>query len=121
MIKLVSNIKFYSIEKRVLKLTNRPLPQAGSCPVATTVNLLSSKWKLLIVRDLLKGTKRYSKLKQSVAGVSQKMLTQSLQELEQDGLVLREVFPVIPPRVEYHLSPLGDSLRPLFSALEDWA
>lgn len=101
-------------------MTNRPLPQAGSCPVATTVSLLSSKWKLLIIRDLLKGTKRYSELKQSVAGVSQKMLTQSLRELEQDGLVLREVFPVIPPRVEYRLSPLGDSLRPLFSALEDW-
>lgn len=96
-------------------MTNRPLPQAGSCPVATTVSLLSSKWKLLIVYDLLKGTKRYSELKQSIAGVSQKMLTQSLQELEQDGLVLREVFPIIPPRVEY----LGDSLRPLFSALKD--
>lgn len=96
-------------------MTNRPLPQAGSCPVATTVSLLSSKWKLLIVYDLLKGTKRYSELKQSIAGVSQKMLTQSLQELEQDGLVLREVFPIIPPRVEY----LGDSLRPLFSVLKD--
>lgn len=103
----------------ILKLTNHPLPQAGSCPIATTVSLLSSKWKLLIVRDLLKGTKRYSEFKQSVAGVSQKRLTQSLRELEQDGLVLREVFPVIPPRVEYHLSPLGDSLRPLFSVLKD--
>lgn len=100
-------------------MTNRPLPQAGSCPVATTVSLLSSKWELLIVCDLLKGTKRYGELKQSVAGVSQKMLTQILQELEQDGLVLREVFPVIPPRFEYRLSPLGDSLRPLFSALKD--
>lgn len=74
----------------------------------------------MIVRDLLKGTKRYSELKQSVASVSQKRLTRSLRELEQDGLVLREVFPVIPPRVEYRLSPLGDSLRPLFSALKDW-
>lgn len=101
-------------------MTNRPLPQAGSCPVATTISLLSSKWKLLIVRDLLKGKKRYSELKQSVAGVSQKMLTQSLRELEQDGLVDRKVFPVIPPHVEYRLSPLGDSLRPLFEALEDW-
>lgn len=100
-------------------MTNPPLPQTGSCPITTTVSLLSSKWKLLIVYDLLKGTKRYSELKQSVAGVSQKRLTQSLRELEQDGLVLREVFPVIPPRVEYRLSPLGDSLRPLFSALKD--
>lgn len=100
-------------------MTNRPLPQASSCSIATTVSLLSSKWKLLIVYDLLKGAKRYSELKQSIAGVSQKMLTQSLRELEQDGLVLREVFPVIPPRVEYRLSPLGDSLRPLFSALKD--
>lgn len=74
----------------------------------------------MIVYDLLKGTKRYSELKQSVASVSQKRLTRSLRELEQDGLVLREVFPVIPPRVEYRLSPLGDSLRPLFSALKDW-
>lgn len=88
-------------------MVNKPLPQMGLCPVATTISLLSSKWKILIVRDLLGGTKRYGELKQSVAGVSQKMLTQSLRELENDGLVIRKVYPEIPPKVEYRLSKLG--------------
>ena len=101
-------------------MVNRPLPQMGLCPVATTISLLSSKWKILIVRDLLGGTKRYGELKQSVAGVSQKMLTQSLRELENDGLVIRKVYPEIPPKVEYRLSRLGETLHPVVDALVAW-
>lgn len=101
-------------------MVNRPLPQMGLCPVATTISLLSSKWKILIVRDLLGGTKRYGELKQSVAGVSQKMLTQSLRELENDGLVIRKVYPEIPPKVEYRLSRLGETLHPVVDALAAW-
>ncbi len=90
------------------------------CPCALTVSLLSSKWKILIMRDLLKGTKRYSKLKRSVVGISQKMLTQSLKQLEADGLVSRRVYPEVPPRVEYSLTTTGKSLQPVIKALNDW-
>lgn len=96
------------------------LEQNGICPVATTIDLLSSKWKMLIMRDLLKGTRRYSELRTSVAGISQKMLTQSLREMTDDGLVIRKAFPVIPPKVEYHLSELGESMRPIINSMADW-
>lgn len=96
------------------------LEQNGICPVATTIDLLSSKWKVLIMRDLLKGTRRYSELRTSVAGISQKMLTQSLREMTDDGLVIRKAFPVIPPKVEYHLSELGESMRPIINSMADW-
>ena len=92
------------------------LEQNGICPVAATIDLLSSKWKVLIMRDLLKGTRRYSELRTSVAGISQKMLTQSLREMTDDGLVIRKAFPVIPPKVEYHLSELGESIN----SMADW-
>lgn len=88
--------------------------------MATTIDLLSSKWKVLIVRDLLTGTKRYSELKQSVAGISQKMLTQSLREMESDGLVTRHAYAVIPPKVEYRLSDLGNSMRPVIETMANW-
>ena len=96
------------------------LEQNGICPVATTIDLLSSKWKVLIMRDLLKGTRRYSDLRTRVAGISQKMLTQSLREMTDDGLVIRKAFPVIPPKVEYHLSELGESMRPIINSMADW-
>ncbi len=101
-------------------MVKKPLPEYGSCPVSTTVSLLSSKWKLLIIRDLLQGPKRYSSLKNSVVGVSQKMLTESLRELEADGLITRTVYPEVPPKVIHKLSPLGDSLRPVINSLADW-
>lgn len=90
------------------------------CPCALTISLLSSKWKILIMRDLLKGTQRYTDLNHSVIGISQKMLTQSLKELENDGLVNRKVYPEVPPRVEYSLTATGKSLRPVIGALNDW-
>lgn len=90
------------------------------CPCALTISLLSSKWKILIMRDLLKGTRRYSELKHSVSGISQKMLTQSLKEMANDGLVNRKVYPEVPPRVEYSLTDTGESLRPVINVLNDW-
>ncbi|MDR0567578.1 MAG: helix-turn-helix transcriptional regulator [Spirochaetaceae bacterium] len=90
------------------------------CPVATTVNLIGNKWKLLILRDLLSGTRRFGELRKSVAGISQKVLTDNLREMEADGLVNRAIFAEIPPRVEYSLSDLGNSLRPIINDMEEW-
>ncbi|QAT27514.1 transcriptional regulator [Leuconostoc mesenteroides] len=101
-------------------MSRKLLEQNGICPVATTIDLLSSKWKVLIIRDLLPGTKRFSELKISVAGISQKMLAQSLREMEEDGLVVRQVFAVVPLKVEYSLSTLGQSMRPVIDSMADW-
>lgn len=90
------------------------------CSCAVTISLLSSKWKILIMRELLKGTIRFNDLKRNVVGISQKMLTQSLKEMENDGLVHRHVFPEVPPRVEYSLTEVGESLRPVIKVLDDW-
>lgn len=98
-------------------LTKEELP---ACPVATTVGLIGNKWKLLIVRDLLSGTKRFGELRKSVTGISQKVLTDNLRSMEDDRLVTRTVYAEVPPRVEYRLSELGDSLRPIMNAMEVW-
>ena len=87
------------------------------CPVEITLNLLSSKWKTLIIRELLTGTKRFSEIKRMLPGVTQKMLTQSLRGLEDDGLIERKVYPVVPPKVEYKLSELGISLSPVIDEM----
>ena len=97
--------------------TTRELP---ACPVETTLTLISSKWKVLIVRDLLAGTKRFGELQRSVGNVSQKVLTAQLREMEEDGLVDRKVYPEVPPRVEYSLTELGRSLEPVLSAMWNW-
>ena len=97
--------------------TTRELP---ACPVETTLTLISSKWKVLIVRDLLGGTKRFGELQRSVGNVSQKVLTAQLREMEEDGLVDRKVYPEVPPRVEYSLTELGCSLEPVLSAMWNW-
>lgn len=91
-----------------------------ACPVETTLSLITSRWKILIVRDLLTGTKRFSELQRSVGHVSQKMLTQSLRQMEEDGLVARTVFAEVPPRVEYALTPLGRSLESVIDAMWTW-
>ncbi len=90
------------------------------CPVATTVQLIGSKWKLLILRDLLTGTKRYNELRRSLNGISQKVLTESLKSMVEDGIVIRTAYPEVPPRVEYSLSPLGESMRPVIASMEQW-
>lgn len=90
------------------------------CPVATTVELIGSKWKLLIIRDVLTGPKRFGELRKSLEGISQKVLTDSLREMENDGLLTRTVFAEVPPRVEYALSELGETIRPILNAMESW-
>ena len=98
-------------------MSEKKLP---ACPVETTLTLISSKWKILILRDLMPGTKRFGELKKSIGGVSQKVLTAQLREMETDGLVRRTVYPEVPPRVEYTLTALGRSLKPILDAMWDW-
>lgn len=90
------------------------------CAVATTVQLIGSKWKLLIIRNLLVRPWRFNELRKDLAGISQKVLTDSLRSMEQDGIVIRRVYPEVPPRVEYSLSELGESMRPIIQAMEQW-
>lgn len=98
-------------------LTKETLP---ACPVETTLTLIGDKWKVLIVRDLIGGTKRFGELKKSVGNVSQKVLTAQLRAMEQSGLVHREVYAEVPPRVEYSLTELGLSLKPILDSMLAW-
>lgn len=98
-------------------LTREELP---ACPVATTVEVIGSKWKLLIIRNLRMRPWRFNELKKDLEGISQKVLTDSLRSLEQDGIITRTVYPEVPPRVEYALSELGNSMRPILDAMADW-
>lgn len=98
-------------------LTKKEMP---ACPVATTVALIGSKWKLLIMRDLLARPWRFNELKKDLEGISQKVLTDSLRSMEADGIITRTVYPEVPPRVEYALSELGESMRPIMDAMEIW-
>lgn len=91
-----------------------------ACPVETTLTLIGDKWKVLILRDLMPGTKRFGELKKSVGNVSQKVLTAQLRDREESGLVHREVYAEVPPRVEYSLTPLGKSLKPILDSLWNW-
>ena len=90
------------------------------CPVATTVQLIGSKWKLLILRNLLGRPWRFNELRKSLDGISQKVLTDSLRSMEEDGIITRTVYPEVPPRVEYALSELGKSMRPIIAAMESF-
>ena len=90
------------------------------CPAATTVQLIGNKWKLLIIRNLLVRPWRFNELQKNLDGISQKVLTDSLRSLEQDGLVTRTVYAEVPPRVEYALSDLGLSLKPILDAMQNW-
>ena len=98
-------------------LTKEEMP---ACPVATTVALIGSKWKLLIIRNLLARPWRFNELKKDLEGISQKVLTDSLRSMEADGIISRTVYPEVPPRVEYALSDLGESMRPIMDAMEIW-
>lgn len=91
-----------------------------ACPVATTVQMIGSKWKLLIMRNLLQRPWRFNELKKDPEGISQKVLTDSLRSMEADGIITRTVYPEVPPRVEYALSDLGESMRPIMDAMEIW-
>ena len=98
-------------------LTKDNLPE---CPVAITVQLIGSKWKLLIIRNLMERPWRFNELKKSLDGISQKVLTDSLRSMEADGIVTRTVYPEVPPRVEYALSELGESLKPILDSMVEW-
>ena len=91
-----------------------------ACPVETTLTLISDKWKVLILRDLLPGTKRFGELKKSIGHVSQKVLTAQLRQMEQSGLVKRKVYAEVPPKVEYSLTDVGYSLKPILDAMWTW-
>lgn len=97
--------------------TAKTLP---ACPVETTLSLIGDKWKVLILRDLMPGTKRFGELKKSIGSVSQKVLTAQLRDMESNGLVTRTVYPEVPPRVEYSLTVLGRSLKPILDAMWNW-
>ncbi len=96
------------------------IKELPACPVETTLTLISDKWKILIIRDLLPGTKRFGELRRSVGNVSQKVLTAQLRQMEESGLLTRTVYPEVPPRVEYTLTELGCSLKPVIDAMWSW-
>lgn len=98
-------------------LSKEELP---ACPVATAVNLIGNKWKPLILRDLLKGPQRFKYLQFGIEGISPKVLTENLRQMEEDGLVKREIFAEVPLRVEYSLTELGEKMRPIIDALADF-
>lgn len=96
------------------------LESLPACPVETTLTLIGNKWEVLILRDLMDGTKRFGELRRSIGSISQKVLTSQLRQMEAAGLVHREVYAEVPPRVEYSLTPLGKSLKPVLDALRGW-
>ena len=98
----------------------QPIKEWPACPVETTLMLIGDKWKILILRDLLTGTKRFGELKKSIGHVSQKVLTAQLRDMEANGLVHRKVYAEVPPRVEYSLTELGQSLKPITDAMGAW-
>ena len=99
---------------------NEKTKELPACPVETTLTLIGDKWKVLILRDLMLGTKRFGELKKSIGTVSQKVLTAQLRDMEANGLVHREVYAEVPPRVEYSLTGLGQSLKPILDAMWNW-
>ena len=101
-------------------MEDREIKMLPACPVETTLTLISDKWKVLILRDLMTGTKRFGELKKSIGYVSQKVLTTQLRQMEASGLLSRKVYAEVPPRVEYTLTELGYSLKPVMDAMWEW-
>lgn len=102
-------------------MTHKKNQELPACPVETTLLLIGNKWQVLILRDLLmKGTLRFKELQRSIGGISQKVLTSNLRTMEESGLIHREVYAEVPPRVEYSLTPLGLSLKPVLDAMQAW-
>ena len=110
---------YFEAEKRRLQ-PMQTIRESPACPVETTLMLIGDKWKVLILRDLMPGTKRFGELKKSVGNVSQKVLTAQLRDMEENGLVNRKVYAEVPPRVEYSLTELGKSLKPILDAMWNW-
>lgn len=96
------------------------IDELPACPVETTLMLISDRWKVMILRDLMNGTMRFGELKKSVGSISQKVLTSNLRDMESRGLLVRKVYAEVPPRVEYTLTDLGYSLKPILDSMTDW-
>lgn len=111
---------FWKLISRLWRCPYETKEELPACPVATTVSLIGSKWKLLIMRNLLARPWRFNELRKDLDGISQKVLTDSLRSMEADGLVVRTVYAEVPPRVEYALSPLGESMKPIIKSMETW-
>lgn len=94
--------------------------ERANCPVERTLEVIGGRWKVLILRELFPGVKRFGQLHRALHGITQKMLTQQLRELEEDGIIHREVYLQVPPKVEYSLTPLGESLKPIIDAMHEW-
>ena len=109
-----------TFKKEVLGVLMKTKDELPDCPVATTVALIGNKWKLLIIRNLLVRPWRFNELHKSLDGISQKVLTESLRQMEADGIITRTVYPEVPPRVEYALSELGESMRPILDTMQAW-
>ena len=101
-------------------MEDREIKMLPACPVETTLTLISDKWKVLILRDLMNGTMRFGELRKAIGQVSQKVLTAQLRQMEGSGLLTRTVYPEVPPRVEYTLTDLGRSLKPILDAMWEW-
>jgi len=100
---------------------NRTKKELPSCPVQVTLSLIDNKWKMLILGEILfEGTQRFSELKKALPAISQKVLTHNLRSMEADGLVVRTVYAEVPPRVEYSITDLGNSLRPIIDSMMKW-
>ena len=112
-----TSVTLYLVSEVNFMVKKEELP---ACPVATTVQLIGSKWKLLIIRNLLQRPWRFNELRKNLEGISQKVLTDSLRSMESDGIITRTVYPEVPPRVEYALSELGESMRPIIKSMELW-
>ena len=108
------------MEKHNESTSQSTAPNLPACPVETTLTLISDKWKVLILRDLLTGTKRFGELRKSIGTVSQKVLTSQLRQMKESGLLTRKVYAEVPPRVEYSLTELGYSLKPIMDAMWAW-
>ena len=111
MLHIILRMKVFDMKKK---------DELPDCPVATTISLIGSKWKLLIIRNLLQRPWRFNELQKDLEGISQKVLTDSLRSMEADGIITRTVFPEVPPHVEYALSELGESLRSIMKSMETW-
>ena len=109
-----------TFKKEVMEVAMKTKEELPECPVATTVSLIGNKWKLLILRNLLVRPWRFNELHRNLEGISQKVLTESLRQMETDGIITRTVYPEVPPRVEYALSELGESIRPILMSMQDW-
>ena len=106
--------------KTIAEFSKIPVKDLPPCPVETTLMLISDRWKVLILRDLMPGTKRFGELRNSIGNVTQKVLTANLREMEAQGLLSRKVYAEVPPRVEYTLTDLGGSLKPVLDAMWSW-